>query len=151
MNGINKVVLIGHVGKEPEIKPLKTGSVANIVLATTDAWRNRQTGTNETRTEWHRVVIYGNLVDVVQQYVSKGSQLYLEGKLKTRSWQNQQGQTQYITEIIIDRDGAMQMLGSATNKEKPEEIGNTDASVNHISCPSCKYNRVEILDYFGNG
>jgi single-strand DNA-binding protein len=137
MKGVNKAVLIGYVGKEPEIKPLKHGSVASLALATTEAWRNKQTGTNETRTEWHRVVLYGNLVDVVQQYVSKGSQLYLEGKLKTRSWQNQQGQTQYTTEIIIDRDGTMQMLGSTTNKEKPEEIGKTDTSVNHIS-PSCE-------------
>ena len=70
MNGINKVVLIGHVGKEPEIKPLKTGSVANIALATTETWRNRQTRTNESRTEWHRVVIYGNLVEVVRQYLT---------------------------------------------------------------------------------
>jgi single-strand DNA-binding protein len=133
MKGVNKAVLIGYVGKEPEIKPLKHGSVASIALATTDTWRNSQTGTNETRTEWHRVAIYGNLVDVVQQYVARGSHLYIEGKLKTRSWHNQQGQTQYITEIIIDRDGTMQMLGSVTNKEKVEQIGNTDASVNHIS------------------
>ena len=137
MKGVNKVVLIGYVGKEPDIKPLKHGSVANIALATTETWRNRQTGTNETRTEWHRVVIYGNLVDVVQQYVTKGSHIYIEGKLKTRSWQNQQGQTQYITEIIIDRDGTMQMLGSVTNKGTPGEIGNPDAALNHKS-PSCE-------------
>ena len=111
--------------------PLKHGLVANIALATTDTWR-KGTGTNETRTEWHRVVIYGKLVDVIQQYVVKGSQLYIEGKLKSRNWQNQQGQTQYATEVIVDRDGTMQMLGSATNKEKPEEIGDDDASVSHV-------------------
>jgi single-strand DNA-binding protein len=130
MKGVNKAVLIGYVGKEPEIKQLKHGYVANIALATTETWRNRQTGTNETRTEWHRVVIYGKLVDIVAQYFRKGSQLYVEGKLKTRSWQNQQGQTQYTTEIIIDRDGTMQMLGSVTNKGKPEEISNTGAALN---------------------
>ena len=133
MKGINRVVLIGYVGKEPEIKPFNVGSVANIALATTETWRNRQTGTNESKTESHRVVIYGNLVDVVHQYVVKGSQLYIEGKLKTRSWQNQQGQTQYITEIIVDRDGTMQILGPVTNREKTEEIGSTDAAPNHKS------------------
>ena len=70
---------------------------------------------------------------MIQQYVVKGSLLYIEGKLKSRNWQNQQGQTQYITEVVVDRDGTMQMLGSATNKEKPEEIGDTDMSVNQIS------------------
>ena len=74
---------------------------------------------------------------MIQQYVVKGSQLYIEGKLKSRNWQNQQGQTQYITEVVVDRDGTMQMLGSATNKEKPEEIGDTDVSVSHVS-PSCE-------------
>jgi len=77
------------------------------------------------------------LVDVIQQYVVKGSQLYIEGKLKSRNWQNQQGQTQYATEVIVDRDATMQMLGSATNKEKPEEIGGDGASVSHVS-PSCE-------------
>ena len=137
MKGINKVVLVGYVGKEPEIKPLNIGSVANVALATTQTWRNRQTGTNESRTEWHRVVIYGNLVEVVQQYLTKGSQVYLEGKLKTRNWQNQQGQTQYITEIIIDRDGTMQMLGSVTNKETSGEMGANDASAKP-KAPSCE-------------
>jgi len=89
------------------------------------------------------------LGDVIQQYVVKGSQLYIEDKLKSRNWQNQQGQTQYITEVVVDRDGTMQMLGSATNKEKPEEIGDTDVSVNQISPSSETQDNIKSIKLGG--
>ena len=109
MASVNKVIVVGNLGRDPEIKTFPSGDkVANVTIATTDRWKDKQTGEMKEATEWHRVVFNGKLADVVGQYLRKGSQVYVEGSLKTRSWEKD-GVKQYATEIRADQ---MQMLGS---------------------------------------
>lgn len=109
--GINKAILIGYLGAEPEVRTLPSGdSVANLRLATNDSWKDRETGEIKERTEWHSVVLFGKLADVAKTYLHKGSRIYVEGKLRTRKWQAQDGQDRYSTEVVIDINGTMQML-----------------------------------------
>ena len=112
--GVNKVILIGNVGNDPDIRYVPNGdAVVNLSLATSESWKDRNTGEPQERTEWHRVVIRGKLAEVVKQYVHKGSKLYLEGSLRTRKWQGQDGQDRYTTEIVVGGLGSsMQMLDS---------------------------------------
>jgi single-strand DNA-binding protein len=112
--GVNKVILIGNVGNDPDIRYFPNGdAVVNLSLATSESWKDRNTGEPQERTEWHRVVIRGKLAEVVKQYVHKGSKLYLEGSLRTRKWQGQDGQDRYTTEIVVGGLGSsMQMLDS---------------------------------------
>ncbi|QTL39078.1 single-stranded DNA-binding protein [Xenorhabdus budapestensis] len=111
--GINKVILVGHLGQAPEIRYLPTGgTVATLSLATSDSWRDKQTGETREKTEWHRVVIFGKLAEIAAEYLQKGAQVYIEGQLQTRKWQDQQGQDRYSTEVVVNVNGAMQMLGS---------------------------------------
>lgn len=99
--GINKVILIGHVGGDPEVRHMPNGNaVATISIATTESWKDKQTGDKQERTEWHRVVCFNRLGEIVGEYVKKGSKLYLEGSLRTRKWQDPQGQDRYTTEIV---------------------------------------------------
>lgn len=115
--GVNRVILIGNVGQAPEIRFTPGGdAVATLSLATTDTWKDRQSGQINERTEWHRVVLWRKTAEIVQQYVKKGSKLYIEGSLKTRKWQDQNGQDRYSTEIVA-RD--MQMLDSP-NGQQPQ-------------------------------
>ncbi|OIN10266.1 single-stranded DNA-binding protein [Oceanisphaera psychrotolerans] len=110
--GINKVILIGHLGQDPEVRYMPNGNaVANITLATSETWRDKQTGEQKERTEWHRVVFFGKLAEIAGEYLRKGSQVYVEGRLQTRKWQGQDGQDRYTTEIVVDVGGTMQMLG----------------------------------------
>ncbi len=110
MSGVNKVILVGRLGKDPEVKFLPSGgAVANVSIATSEKWNDKNTGQPVEKTEWHRVVIFGKLAEVVRQYVFKGSQIYVEGKLETRKWQDQSGQDRYTTEI---KAHSMQMLDS---------------------------------------
>ncbi|WP_417617778.1 single-stranded DNA-binding protein [Oceanisphaera sp.] len=110
--GINKVILIGHLGQDPEVRYLPNGNaVANITLATSETWRDKQSGEQRERTEWHRVVFFGKLAEIVGEYLRKGSQVYVEGRLQTRKWQDQSGQDKYTTEVVVDMGGTMQMLG----------------------------------------
>lgn len=113
--GINKVILVGNVGQDPEVRYLPNGgAVANVNLATSESWMDKNSGQRQEKTEWHRVVFFGKLADVVGQYVKKGSKLYVEGKLQTRKWQDQNGNEKYTTEIVVDGiNGEMQMLDSA--------------------------------------
>jgi len=111
--GLNKVQIIGNLGKDPEIKSMPSGDmVANVTIATSETWNDKNSGEKKETTEWHRVVFFGKIAEIVQQYLKKGSKVYVEGKLKTRKWQNQQGQDVYTTEIIVDMAGQMQMLDS---------------------------------------
>ncbi len=111
--GVNKVILVGNVGQDPDVKHFDNGgSIANLNLATSETWKDRQTGEPQERTDWHRVVFRGNIVKVVEQYIKKGSKIYVEGKLQTRKWQDQNGQDQYTTEVVVDITGQMQMLDS---------------------------------------
>ena len=106
--GVNKVILIGNLGADPEVRYSPNDSaVANLRLATTDSWRDRQTGEQQERTEWHRVVFFGKLAEIAGEYLRKGSKVYLEGRLQTRKWQGQDGQDRYTTEVVAND---MQML-----------------------------------------
>ncbi|GMM68645.1 hypothetical protein MTsDn1_19400 [Alteromonas sp. MTD1] len=106
--GVNKVILVGNLGNDPEVRYMPNGNaVANLSLATSESWKDQQ-GQVQERTEWHRLTMYRRLAEIAGEYLKKGSQIYVEGKLQTRKWQDQQGQDKYTTEIIVDQ---MQMLG----------------------------------------
>lgn len=108
--GVNKVILIGNLGADPETRYMPSGgAVTNINLATTDVWRDRQSGEQQERTEWHRVVFFNKLAEIAGEYLKKGSKVYVEGRLQTRKWQGQDGQDRYTTEIVANE---MQMLDS---------------------------------------
>ena len=108
--GINKVIIVGNLGQDPEVRFMPNGSaVANFTVATSETWKDKQTGEQKEKTEWHRIVIYQRLAEIAGEYLKKGSKVYLEGRLQTRKWQNQQGQDQYTTEIVANE---MQMLDS---------------------------------------
>lgn len=108
--GINKVILIGNLGSDPEIKYMPSGeAVANVSVATSESWKDKNTGEQVERTEWHRVVFFRRLAEIVGEYLKKGSKVYIEGKLQTRKWQGQDGQDRYTTEIVANE---MQMLDS---------------------------------------
>ncbi len=110
--GVNKVILIGNLGNDPDVRFTPNGSaVANLSLATSESWKDRNTGQQQEKTEWHRVVVFGKLAEIAQQYLRKGSKVYIEGKLQTRKWQGQDGQDRYTTEIVVDGfSGQLQML-----------------------------------------
>ena len=108
--GVNKVILVGNLGRDPEVRYTPSGSaVANVTIATSDQWKDKQTGEQQERTEWHRVVFFNRLAEVVAEYVKKGQQIYVEGRIQTRKWQDQSGQDRYTTEIVANE---MQMLDS---------------------------------------
>ncbi len=108
--GINKVILIGNLGQDPEVRYTPSGgAVANLRIATSESWRDKQTGEQQERTEWHRVVMFGRLGEIAGEYLRKGSKVYIEGRLQTRKWQDQNGQDRYTTEIVAND---MQMLDS---------------------------------------
>lgn len=110
--GVNKVILVGNVGGDPETRYMPNGNaVTNITLATSESWKDKQTGQQQERTEWHRVVFFGRLAEIAGEYLRKGSQVYVEGSLRTRKWQGQDGQDRYTTEIVVDINGNMQLLG----------------------------------------
>ncbi|RKZ37768.1 MAG: single-stranded DNA-binding protein [Gammaproteobacteria bacterium] len=107
--GINKVILVGNLGADPENRYMPSGgAVTNIRLATTSAWKDKQTGEQQEATEWHRIVFFGRLAEIAAEYLRKGSQVYVEGRLQTRKWQGQDGNDRYTTEIVANE---MQMLG----------------------------------------
>lgn len=113
VRGINKVILIGFLGNAPEIRYMPNGNaVAHFSLATSETWRSKQTGEMKELTEWHRVVLFGKLAEVAGEYLRKGSQVYIEGQLRTRSWDDNNGVTRYTTEIVVSTQGTMQMLGN---------------------------------------
>ena len=117
---VNKVILIGNLGRDPEIRSLQDGNkVANLSLATSDTWRDKNTGERRERTEWHRVVIFNeHLIKVAQNYLKKGSKIYIEGQLQTRKWQDQSGQDKYCTEVVLRRyRGELTMLDSRASSE----------------------------------
>lgn len=113
MRGVNKVILVGTLGQDPDVKYAANGNaIANLSVATSEEWNDKNTGQKQQKTEWHRVSIFGKLAEIAGQYLTKGSQVYLEGKLQTRKWQDQNGQDRYTTEVVLSGfDGNMQMLG----------------------------------------
>jgi single-strand DNA-binding protein len=127
--GINKVTLIGNLGNDPEVRYGKNGNaIANISLATAESWRDKDSGEQQERTEWHRVVFFGRLAEIVSEYLHKGSQVYVEGRLQTNKWQDKEGNDRYTTQIVANE---MQMLGGrggSTNNQEPAVEKSTDAS-----------------------
>jgi single-strand DNA-binding protein len=119
--GVNRVILVGNLGKEPEVRYTPQGkAVANLTLATSESWKD-QSGQIQEKTEWHRVSMFGKLAEIAGEYLRKGSQIYIEGKLQTRKWQNKEGQDQYTTEIVLDPfNGVMQMLGGKGGSQQSE-------------------------------
>ncbi|MGV2314797.1 single-stranded DNA-binding protein [Pseudomonas aeruginosa] len=119
--GVNKVILVGNVGGDPETRYMPNGNaVTNITLATSESWKDKQTGQQQERTEWHRVVFFGRLAEIAGEYLRKGSQVYVEGSLRTRKWQGQDGQDRYTTEIVVDINGNMQLLGGRPSQRAPQ-------------------------------
>ncbi|MDT8320469.1 MAG: single-stranded DNA-binding protein [Xanthomonadales bacterium] len=126
--GINKVILVGNLGADPETRYTANGAaVTNIRLATSESWRDKQTGENQERTEWHRIVFFSRLAEIAGEYLRKGSQVYIEGALRTRKWQDQSGQDRYTTEIVANE---MQMLGGRggeVESRQPQNSGFRDS------------------------
>ena len=107
--GVNKVILVGNLGKDPDVRYMPSGSaVANVTLATSETWKDKQTGEKQERTEWHNIAFFGRLAEIAGEYLKKGSQVYVEGSLRTRKWQDKSGNDRYTTEVIASD---MQMLG----------------------------------------
>jgi len=132
--GINKVILVGNLGADPETRYTASGAaITNIRIATSETWRDKQTGENQERTEWHRVVFFNRLAEIAGEYLRKGSQVYVEGSLRTRKWQDQSGQDRYTTEIVANE---MQMLGGRGDdaSARPAQGGFRDSA----SAPSRK-------------
>lgn len=126
--GVNKVILVGNLGQDPEVRYLPNGgAVANITLATSESWRDKATGEQKEQTEWHRVVLFGKLAEVAGEYLKKGSQVYIEGQLRTRKWTDQSGVEKYTTEVLVNVGGVMQMLGGKQggNEQSPAPRNNS--------------------------
>jgi single-strand DNA-binding protein len=117
--GVNKVILVGNLGKDPEVRYSPNGqAVANCTIATSESWKDKNTGEKQERTEWHRIVFFGRLAEIAGEYLKKGSQIYVEGRLQTRKWQDKDGNDRYTTEIVANE---MQMLGSRGGAGMPSE------------------------------
>ena len=132
--GINKVILIGNLGADPDVRYTAGGAaVSNVNLATTESWRDKESGEQQEKTEWHRVVFFGRLAEIVAEYLKKGSQVYVEGRLQTRKWQDKEGNDRYTTEIVANE---MQMLGgrsgggdySNSSRSQPKAAQKTDSA-----------------------
>lgn len=129
MAGINKVILVGNLGKDPEVRYLENGTaVANFTLATSETFKDRTSGEKKTLTEWHNVVVWRNLAEIAEKYLKKGSQIYVEGKLRTRQWQDKDGNNRYTTEVVGDN---FQMLGRRDenmNSSAPQQTNAPEAN-----------------------
>ena len=132
MRGVNKVILVGTLGQDPEVKYAANGNaIANLSVATSEEWNDKNTGQKQQKTEWHRVSMFGKLAEIAGQYLKKGSQVYLEGKLQTRKWQDQNGQDRYTTEVVLSGfDGTMQMLGGGNRQGGDASFGNDNGGFN---------------------
>jgi len=119
MSGLNKIMIIGRLGMDPVCRQINTGLVANLRIATSETWKDKATGAKKDKTEWHSVVLYGRLAEIAQQYFKKGSNVYIEGSIRTRKWQDKSGADRYTTEII---GAAVQMLDSRASNASPEYV-----------------------------
>jgi single-strand DNA-binding protein len=126
---VNKVILIGNLGKDPEVRATQTGSkVANISIATSENWKDKNTGERREKTEWHKVVIFGSLADIAERYLRKGSKVYVSGQLQTRKWQDQSGQDKYTTEVVLQGyGGELTMLDARGESSSLDQSSSTPA------------------------
>lgn len=138
MAGINKVILVGNLGKDPEVRYLEGGTaVANFTLATSETFKDRNSGERKTNTEWHNIVVWRGLAEITEKYLSKGMQVYIEGKLRTRQWQDKDGNNRYTTEVVADN---LQMLGKKdenTSNHAPQQTVSNQPNVasNPVTAP----------------
>ena len=131
MASVNKTILVGHIGRDPETKYMPSGdAVTNIAIATSEQWKDKVTGEKKEATEWHRVTAFGKLAEIIGKYLSKGSLIYIEGKLKTRKYTDKDGSEKYVTEIIAD---SMQMLGGKTQEEGKSTASNVTQTANRAT------------------
>lgn len=129
--GINKVILVGNVGADPDIRYMPNGNpVANLSIATSESWKDKQTGERQERTEWHRTVLFNRLAEITSEYIKKGSKVYVEGSLRTRKWQDQNGQDRYTTEIVVSD---LQMLDSRSTGGYQSNQGFEHDSANNFN------------------
>ena len=142
MSGINKVILVGNIGTKPEVKYSSNGSaIANLSVATSETWNDKNSGEKQEKTEWHRVSLYGKLAEIAGQYLDRGSKVYVEGKLQTRKWQDKDGQDRYTTEIVVSGyGGTLQML----DRREGMATGGQSASSNNMNNDT-----VEVADNSG--
>lgn len=135
--GVNKVILVGNLGRDPEVRYSPNGqAVANATLATSESWKDKTSGEKQERTEWHRVVFFGRLAEIAGEYLKKGAQIYVEGRLQTRKWQDKDGHDRYTTEIVANE---MQMLGSRGGAGVPSDNFNQDqAPASENGAPAAK-------------
>ena len=126
-SGVNKCIIIGRVGQDPEVRYSPSGMCfCNVSIATSESWKDKQSGEQKERTEWHRIVLQGKLAEIAGEYLKKGSQAYFEGKLQTRKWQDQSGQDKYTTEIVVDSfTGVMQLLGGKPQGQQGQQQAGT--------------------------
>ena len=124
--GVNKVILVGNLGQKPEMRYTATQTaVANLSIATTESWKDKESGENRDKTEWHRVVFFGNLAEIAEKYLDKGSSLYVEGKIQTRKWQDKDGNDRYTTEVLGNQ---LTMLGSRNSSDSSISQDNTSST-----------------------
>lgn len=135
--GVNRVILVGNLGQDPEVRIMPNGSaVANFSVATSESWKDKQTGEQKDRTEWHRVVVFGKLAEIAGEYVKKGTLIYIEGQLQTRKWQDQAGIDRYTTEVVINPiGGTLQILGSRSDDSNQQQ---SQQSSQPNNCPDPK-------------
>ena len=140
VRGVNKVILVGFMGQDPEVRYMPNGgAVASLSLATSETWRDKATGEQKEKTEWHRVVLFGKLAEIAGEYLRKGSQVYIEGKLTTRKWVDQAGVEKYTTEIHVNVGGVLQMLGG-----KPESSANNQPQQQRQQVPQSSSNELPM-------
>lgn len=120
MSSVNKVILVGTLGRDPEVRHTTNSTVANLNVATNEKWKDKS-GDYQQKTEWHRVVVWGKPAEFAEKYLRKGDSVYIEGKLETRKWNDKDGNEKYTTEIVVDMRGQVQALGGRKNDEKPSE------------------------------
>jgi len=146
MASVNKVILVGNLGADPETRYMPSGdAITNIRIATTDRWKDKASGEMKEATEWHRIAFFGRLAEVAGQYLKKGSQVYVEGRIRTRKWQDKEGQDRYTTEIVAD---AMQLLGKreGMGDAPPRESGEPAAATSAGAKPAAKKPATTLAD-----
>ena len=144
--GVNKALLIGNLGNDPEVRYTPNGNaIANVVLATSSAWRDKQTGELNERTEWHRIVFFNRLAEIVNEYLRKGSKIYIEGSLRTRKWQDKNGIDRYTTEIIANE---MQILDNRNSGTSQQSSGNQQSSNKEETSAKAADTTTQSIDSF---
>ena len=124
--GVNKVILVGNLGQKPEMRYTATQTaVANLSIATTESWKDKESGENRDKTEWHRVVFFGSLAEIAEKYLDKGSSVYVEGKIQTRKWQDKDGNDRYTTEVLGNQ---LTMLGSRSSSDSSNQTDNSNST-----------------------